>query len=144
MEAFYSKLNNEDIKDKDYEHTQKIWMIEKGIRGGVSSIIHRHGKANNKYMKLSLIGRLMSFILKIFRRVPGTNNLEKDFNPKEPSKYLQYLNAKNLYGWEMSKPLPIKGFKWMKEDELKDWQRHRGLKTPSVKVRTTCLTLSCH
>ena len=24
-EAFYSKLNLEDIKDEDYEHAQKVW-----------------------------------------------------------------------------------------------------------------------
>ena len=59
----------------------------------------RHGKANNKYMG-------------------------KDFNSAEPSKYLQYLDANNLYGWAMSKPLPTKGFTWMTEDQLKDWRSH--------------------
>ena len=25
--AFYSELNFEDINDKDYEHTQKVWQV---------------------------------------------------------------------------------------------------------------------
>ena len=74
-----------------------LLMIEKGIRGGVSMISNRHGKANNKYMG-------------------------KSFNEKEPSKYIQYLDANNLYGWAMSKPLPTHGFKWMKVDELETWE----------------------
>ena len=76
-----------------------LLMFEQGIRGGVSSIMTRYGRANNKYMG-------------------------EDFNPKEPSKYLQYLDANNLYGWAMSKPLPTKGFKWMTEDELDAWKNH--------------------
>ena len=76
-----------------------LLMIEKGIRGGVSMISNRHGKANNKYMG-------------------------KSFNEKEPFKYIQYLDANNLYGWAMSKPLPTHGFKWMKVDELETWELH--------------------
>ena len=76
-----------------------LLMVEKGIRGGVSMISNRYGKANNKYMGNSFIKR-------------------------EPSKYITYLNANNLYGWAMSKPLPTHGFKWMKVSELQTWENN--------------------
>ena len=172
-EAFYSKLNNENISDEDYAHAQKVWrvfkmehfkdyhdlynkadvllladvfenfrnicienyeldpahyytapglawdaalkitgvelellpdidmllMVENGIRGGVSMVSNRYGKVNNKYMGDS-------------------------FDAKEPSKYITYLDANNLYGWAMSKPLPTHGFKWMDESELENWEKH--------------------
>ena len=72
-----------------------LLMIEKGVRGGVSMISKRHGKANNKYMG-------------------------EEYDPSQPSKYITYLDANNLYGWAMSKPLPISNFKWMKN--LNNWR----------------------
>ena len=77
----------------DYE---MLMMVEKGIRGGVSMISTRYGKANNPYMK--------------------------DYDPDQPTKFISYLDANNLYGWAMCKPLPTKGFRWMKREELKDWK----------------------
>ena len=74
-----------------------LLMAEKGIRGGVSMISNRYGKANNKYM--------------------GDR-----FGDKEPSKYITYLDANNLHGWAMRKPLPTHGFKWMKVSELETWE----------------------
>ena len=67
-------------------------FIEKGMRGGVSYITHRYGKANNKYMK--------------------------EYDEKAPSKYIMYLDANNLYGWAMSQYLPTGNFKWMSEKEI--------------------------
>ena len=68
-------------------------FIEKGMRGGVSYIANRHGKANNKYMK--------------------------EYDEKAPSKYIMYLDANNLCGWAMSQYLPTSNFKWMSEKEIK-------------------------
>ena len=39
----------------------------------------------------------------------------KDYDPDEPSTYIQYLDANNLYGWAMSQSLPTHGFKWMRD-----------------------------
>ena len=74
-------------------------MVEKGTRGGISMISNRYGKANNKYMGKSFIDTML-FI------------------------YIAYLDANNLYGWAMSKPLPTHGFKWMKVSELETWELH--------------------
>ena len=60
-------------------------FIEKGLRGGISYIAHRHAEANNKYMKNYDISKLISYII--------------------------YLDANNLYGWAMSKPLPYGNFR---------------------------------
>ena len=68
-----------------------LLMVEKGIKGGICHSIHRYAKANNKYMK--------------------------NYNNNEESSYIQYLYANNLYGWAMSKKLPVNGFKWIDNNE---------------------------
>ena len=73
-----------------------LMMVEKGIRGGVSMISTRYGRANNTYMK--------------------------DYDPDKPTKFIPYLDANNLYGWAMSKPLPTDSFRFMSKEELKNWK----------------------
>ena len=87
-----TKISLELLSDYDM-----ILMIKKGIREGISMISNRYGVANNKYMGDS-------------------------YDPNKESTYIQYLDANNLYGWAMSKPLPTHGFKWMSESELDHWR----------------------
>ena len=45
---------------------------------------------------------------------------------REPTRYLQYLDANNLYGWAMSQPLPSRGFCWVDihPDEVSELANH--------------------
>ena len=66
-------------------------MVEKGIRGGISVITHKHAKANNPYVSF--------------------------YDASKPSDYQMYFDANNLYGWAMSQSLPECGFAWVDEPE---------------------------
>lgn len=50
----------------------------------------------------------------------------KEYDPNQPIKYIPYLDANNLYGWAMSKPLlaPTHDLKWTKNKELAHWKNH--------------------
>ena len=82
------KTNTELELLTDYD---MLLMVKEGIRGGICHSIHRYAKANNKYMK--------------------------NYNNNEESSYIQYLDANNLYGWAMSKKLPVNRFKWLDNDK---------------------------
>ena len=75
-----------------------LLMIEEGIRGGVSMVSKRFAKANNKYMGVKFI-------------------------QKNISRFIQYLDANNLYGLAMLMKLPTHGFKWMNKRELNVWEK---------------------
>ena len=58
-------------------------IAEKGTRRGICLAICRYDKANNKYMK--------------------------KYDKKTTASCLMYLDANNLYGWEMSQKPPVNG-----------------------------------
>ena len=82
MASMFKKTNIKLELLTDYD---MLLMVEEGIRGGICHSIHRHAKANNKYMK--------------------------NYDENKESSYIQYLDANNLYGWAMSQKLPVNGFK---------------------------------
>ena len=60
---------------------------EKGIRSGIWNKVHSYAEANNKYIK--------------------------NYDQNKESSFLMYVDAKNLYGWAISKKLLVDGFKWV-------------------------------
>lgn len=66
-------------------------FVEKGLRRGIAMISKRYAKANNPYLN--------------------------DYDLTEPSNYLMYLDANNLYGWAMCQPLPTHDFCWLSAEE---------------------------
>ena len=96
--AWDACLKMTDVNLELLTDVDMLLMVEKGIRGGISMISNRYGKSNNKYMG-------------------------NKFNISEPSKYIQYLDANNLYGAAMSMKLPTHGFKWMNDRELPVWRK---------------------
>ena len=90
--AWDAALKVTEVKLELLSDPDMLLLIEKGIRGGESTISNRYGKSNNKYMG-------------------------DKYDASKPTKYISYLDANNLYGWAMSKPLPTNGFKWMEPNE---------------------------
>ena len=72
----------------------------------MATISHRYAKANNEYKGA-------------------------EFDPGEESKFISYLDAKNLYGWAISKLLPTSGFEcisvFLQVDKLVNFQINRKL-----------------
>ena len=87
--AWQACLKKTDSKLELLTDFNMLLMVEKGIRGGICHAILKYAKANNKYMK--------------------------NYDEKEESSYIQYLDANNLYGWAMSQKLHVSGFKWKKK-----------------------------
>lgn len=74
-----------------------IHFFKKGIRGGVSTCTGRKSIANNPFLE--------------------------NFNSLEPTKYIIYLDATNLYGYAMSQYLPQKDFVWLSQEEITDIEK---------------------
>ena len=62
-----------------------LLMVEKSIRGGICSAIHRYAEAQNEFMKC--------------------------FDENKESLHLKHLDVSSLYGWIMSQRLPVDGLK---------------------------------
>ena len=61
-----SLLKKTGVKLELLTDIDMLLMVEKGIRGGISQAIHRHAKANNRYMKNYNEDTILS-LSKVFR-----------------------------------------------------------------------------
>ena len=86
--AWKACLKKTGVKLKLLLDPDVLLMFERGIRGGIMQSVHRWAAANNPYM-------------------------DSEYNKSKPTKYLQYLDTNNLYGWAMSQPLPTGEFRWV-------------------------------
>ena len=85
--SWWACLKKTGVKLELLTDENMFLTYEEGIRHGICNKVHSYAEANNKYMK----------------------NYDKN---KEPS-FLMHVDANNLYGWAMSKKLPVDGFKWV-------------------------------
>ena len=99
--AWQACLKKTEIKLELLTDLNMLLMFERGIRGGITHAVHRYVKENNKYMG-------------------------DKYNPEEPSRFLQYLDANNLYGWAMSQPLPTRGFRWVDVSDISKLSKSKG------------------
>ena len=90
--AWQACLKMTKVKLESLTDLNMLLMVEERIQGGICQAIHHYETSNNKYMR--------------------------NYNKNVVSSYLQYLDANNLYGWAISKKLPIGEFKWAKKPSI--------------------------
>ena len=87
--AWQACLKKTNVKLELLTDYDMLLMIEEGIKGGICHSMHRHAKANNKYME--------------------------NYDENKETSYIRFLDAHNLYGWAMSQKLPVNNFKWVED-----------------------------
>ena len=91
-QAWQASLKKTEVKLELLTDNDMLMVFEDGIRGGICQASHRYVKANNKYMK--------------------------NYDKNKESSFIIYDDAINLYGWSMSKKLPVDGFKWVYDSSI--------------------------
>ena len=75
-----------------FEDIDKYLFTDNSRRGGISVVNHRHAKTNNPMMP--------------------------NYNPDDVTSWLLFVDANNLYGNDMTCPLPISGFRSLNEEVI--------------------------
>ena len=90
--AWAMALKHTGIKLKLITDAEMYLMIESGMRGGIATISNRYAGANNVHVR--------------------------GYDPAEPTQYITYLDANNLYGAAQSEMLSVRAFKFLSADEV--------------------------
>ena len=79
---------------------EQMLFVEKGLRGGTSTITQRHAVANNP--------------------------LVPNYDPSKESNYIIYLDCNKLYGQSQSQYLPYGGFSFLKQNNNSQFLNHEN------------------
>jgi hypothetical protein len=90
--AWDAALKMTEVELEQFTDIDMYLFMEKGIRGGISTITKRKVIANNKYMT--------------------------SYDPNKPSSYILYLDMNNLYGVSLRDFLPVGSFRWLNNKEI--------------------------
>ena len=94
IELLAKKRNIKNYKSKSSDRICNIFKKQSKNKKRIDDIREELKKASNKYMK--------------------------NYNNNKESSYIQFLDANNLYGWAMSKKLPVNEFKWIGNKEINE------------------------
>ncbi|GET56481.1 uncharacterized protein LOC114537920 [Rhizophagus irregularis DAOM 181602=DAOM 197198] len=148
--AFYSKLNETHISDKEYEYAQYVWekagcktmqdyhdiylktdvlLLADIFQNFREMALKKYGldliTDQDMYMMVEqgLCGGI-SMVSKRYARANNPGMGEGKWTTDKPKSSILYLDANNLYGWAMLQYLPTGNFHWIKEEnELSNIQR---------------------
>src|SRR5262249_14113137 len=89
--SFDALLKITGVKLELFTNISELTFIEAGVRGGISTVVNRYGKANN---------------------------VETGMDYQQASKYLLYLDCVSLYAYSMCQPLPTGNFRFLSAAEV--------------------------
>ncbi|GBC38838.2 uncharacterized protein LOC114539626 [Rhizophagus irregularis DAOM 181602=DAOM 197198] len=140
--AFYSKLNETHISDKEYEYAQYVWekagcktmqdyhyiylktdvlLLADIFQNFQEMALKKYGldliTDQDMYMMVEqgLRGGI-SMVSKRYARANNPDMGEGKWTAEKPKSSILYLDANNLYGWAMLQYLPTGNFHWVKEE----------------------------
>ena len=82
------------------------FFIENSIRGGVSVVSHRHALANNEFIP--------------------------NYNPDDPTSWILFVDANNLYGHVITQPLSTGKFKILSSKEVEEFDISKTAPTDDI------------
>ena len=85
---------------------EQFLFVESSFCGGVAVVRHRHTTANNEF-------------------VP-------DYNPDDPTSWILFVDANNLYGDAMSQPLSTGNFQFLSPKEIEEFDIAKTAATDDV------------
>ena len=111
-----TKIELELISDSD----MYLFLMDT-IRGGITVCNKKFVKSDNVYTR------------KVHDE-SSNKKVSKKLKTSDSNKFIMYLDANNLYGHSMSKPLPYKNFKWSDDLTLDPNNLQRGIYEVDVEI----------